>query len=83
MSNFGDQLRENLAHRGAEARAATEAKSAQAEAASIGRWTRTTWPSVVVGVFRPLVESLGRSCKRRASLRFAGGRRSGPRPATA
>ena len=35
LSDFGDQLRENLARREAEARAAAESQSAQAEAASI------------------------------------------------
>ena len=55
MSKFGDQLRENLAHRGAEARAATEAKSAQAEAASIGLVDADdVAAALVVGVFRPL-----------------------------
>ncbi len=85
MSKFGDQLRENLAHRGAEARAATEAKSAQAEAASIGLVDADdVAAALVVGVFRPLVEEFGEVMQAEGVVyALPAGGRSGPRPATA
>ncbi len=60
MSDFGDQLRENLASREAEARAAAEAQSAYAEAASIYLLHPDDVAAALVGnVFPPLVEEFG------------------------
>ncbi len=89
MSDFGDQLRENLARREAEARAAAEAQSAQAEAASISLVHPDDVAAALVGdVFRPLVEEFGEVmqaeggstlCRRReerpTQMRPAAGRR--------